>query len=317
MQNLSYFYPVKKVLIAAPISDLFKQWLTENNYQLIDYDANYLSNSQDNDLIDGIITSNKLRLDKFLLEKFVQLKWIARLGSGMEIIDTAYCNENNIFYASSPHGISNAVGEHAIGMLLNLIHKISSSFTEIKNGKWIREPNRGIELENQTVGIIGYGHTGSAFANKLSVFTNQILVYDKYKIGFGNNAIQEVSLEELQLKSDIISFHVPLNDETKYYYSHAFIEAMQKNHIFINTSRGCVADTNAILSGLASGKIKGACLDVLDEEHSIQTILEQPLNIVHDLLKFNVIITPHIAGYSFNAIEKMSAELMSQLGSKI
>jgi D-3-phosphoglycerate dehydrogenase / 2-oxoglutarate reductase len=284
----------------------FKQALLDHGYELLYNNANA-------QLSTGIITSNKLLLNKNTLQQFPNLKWIARLGSGMEIIDTRYCDEQGIRYASSPEGISNSVAEHVIGMLLGLLHHIHSSQLQIQAGQWIREANRGIELAERTVGIIGYGHTGRALAKKLRAFTTNILVYDKYKTGFVDDVIKEVSLEQLQQQADVVSFHVPLNDETRMYYDAAFYSAMSKPHILINSARGGVADTNVILSGLKLGQITGACLDVLEEEKSIDETLKQPDNIVHELLKYNVILTPHIAGYSYDAIEKMSAELLAQL----
>ncbi len=284
----------------------FKQALSDHGYELV-------YNNAKGQLSTGIITSNKLLLNKKTLQQFPDLKWIARLGSGMEIIDTAYCDEQGIRYVSSPEGISNSVAEHVMGMLLSLLHHIHSSQNQIHVGQWIREANRGVELEERTVGLIGYGHTGQALAKKLRVFTKNILVYDKYKTGFGDEVVQEVSLEQLQQQADVLSFHVPLNDETRLYYDTAFYSAMSKPHILINSARGGVADTRVILSGLKSGQITGACLDVLEEEKSIDEILKQPANIVQELLKYNVILTPHIAGYSYHAIEKMSAELLAQL----
>ncbi len=312
-QLISYLCPVKQVLIAAPISNSFKQTLIDKGYELVYVESNQQLSTVNSQLSTAIITSNKLALHKSVLEQFTNLKWIARLGSGMEIIDTNYCDEHDIRYVNSPQGIANTVAEHVLGMLLSLQHKIHSSLNEIKKGQWIRDANRGTELENLTVGIIGYGHTGFALANKLTVFTKHILVYDKYKTDIENKMIENSTLEKIQQEADIISFHVPLNEETNHYYNEGFMNAMRKSHILINASRGAVAETKIILAGLQSGKISGACLDVLEEEKSISSLLTQNENIVQELLKYNVIITPHIAGYSFNAIEKMSAELLLQL----
>lgn len=303
---------MNQVLLAANISTAFRNFLEEKHFEIVVPDANGNGPWSKHDIM-GIITSNRLILDADALQKFPNLKWIARLGSGMEIIDTAYCDAHQIKYYSSPAGIANSVAEHAMGMLLSLLHNILSSNNEIQNGQWIREPNRGMELENFTVGIIGYGHTGACFAQKLCAFTESILVYDKYKSQFGNDSIQECDLETLQKHADIISFHVPLNAETKHYYNEDFSLKMNKNHILINTSRGAVADTVAILEGLQNGKIIGACLDVLEEEKSIHQLFQNENHIIKQLLKQHVILTPHIAGYSHNAIEKMSEELMGHL----
>lgn len=300
---------MNQVLIASPISEKFKLFLLEKNYELI-----YSEPTTDNrHLTTGIITSNKLVLNKSEIEKYPNLKWIGRIGSGMEIIDVEYCKQKNIQCESSPNGIANSVAEHITGMLLSLNKNIHSSFEEIKNKQWIREPNRGIEIENETIGIIGYGHTGIAFAKKMSVFTNSIIAYDKYKTGFSNEFVQEVSLEELKEKADIISFHLPLNEETKHYYNEEFLLSMKKNHVLINSSRGAIVNTSVILKGLESGKITGACLDVLEEEKNMSEVINQENNLIEQLLKFNVIITPHIAGYSHNATEKMSQELMNKI----
>lgn len=303
---------MKQVLLAAPISDTFKHTLLQNGFELIDYVVNDFDVTKITSL-EGIITSNKLVLNQSFLSKCPTLKWIARLGSGMEIIDTAYCDLNNIKYFSSPNGIANSVAEHTTGMLLSLLHHIHTTHQEIKSGEWLREPNRGVELENQVVGIVGYGHTGSAFAQKLLAFTPHILAYDKYKSGFGNELIKEVNLEDIQREADIISFHIPLNQETTHIYNKDFLDSMKKNHILINVSRGAVADTNIIIDGLAAGKITGACLDVLEEEKNIPDLLSVQANNIQKLLNYNVLLTPHIAGYSHNAVEKMSAELYAQL----
>ena len=304
---------MKQVLIASPISEKFNAFLIEKNYELIHYINKNESSFINNELIVGIITSNKLILNKTEIEKYPNLKWIGRIGSGMEIIDVAYCNQKNIQCESSPNGIANSVAEHITGMLLSLNKNIHTSFEEIKNKQWSREPNRGFELENQTIGIIGYGNTGSAFAKKMAVFTNSILVYDKNKTGFSNDFIREVSIVELKEKATVLSFHLPLNEETKHYYNDEFLLSMKNQHVLINSSRGPIANTSTILKGLQNEKIIGACLDVLEEEKNIHEILQTSDNLIEQLLKYNVLITPHIAGYSHNATEKMSQELMDKI----
>lgn len=301
---------MKSILLAAPISDLFRNLCLDNQFNLITYEENHEIIFHD---IVGIITSNKLKLDSNTLAQFSSLQWIGRIGSGMEIIDTAYCKENKISCFSSPVGISNAVAEHMMGMLLGLLHKIPFAMKDITQGNWHRDLFRGIELESLTLGIIGYGHTGSAFAKKASVFTSNILVYDKYKRNFNHDYIQEVSIEELKQQADIISFHLPQNKETINYYDANFCMSVKKPHILLNSSRGDIAPTSVILEGLAQGKIIGACLDVLSEESHIQTELQKENNLIQQLLAYPVVLTPHIAGYSFQAIEKMSDEIMQAL----
>lgn len=301
---------MQQVLLAAPISETFRRFLQERGFGLLQQEA---ADAQSKLHVAGIVTSNKLLLDEEALHNYPNLQWIARLGSGMEIIDTVCCDRRGIRYWSSPAGIANSVGEHTLGMLLALRHHIYRSFHEIEQGLWIREANRGHEIENLCVGLIGYGHTGRAVASKLRAFTPHVLAYDKYQQGFGNEVVQEVSLEYIQEQADVLSFHVPLNEETHSYYNHEFLGAMRKPHILVNVSRGAVCQTDVILEGLASGKITGACLDVLAEEQEIQSALLAPDHPVRRLLQYPVIMTPHIAGYSYEAIEKMSAELMNHL----
>jgi D-3-phosphoglycerate dehydrogenase / 2-oxoglutarate reductase len=300
-----------KVLIAANISASFSNFLLSNYEEFLSFSE--LESDNKFNTIEGIVTSNALKLNHIFLEKFPQLKWIARLGSGMEIIDVEYCKANDIHCFSSPNGIANAVAEHTVGMLLSLQHNIHTSYNEIQNKQWIREGNRGIELENMTLGIIGFGHTGKAFANKMKQFVKDVLVYDKYAKNFKHDFIQEVSIDELKKRCNIISFHVPLNDETTYYYNDTFLNEMAVNHILINVSRGQVVSTSTILKGLQLGKITGACLDVVEEENNIQVHLQNDESTIQQLLKYNTLITPHIAGYTFNAIEKMSDELRKQI----
>ncbi len=297
----------KKVLLAANISDTFKEYLLAQQYELVVWNGQQIPED-----LTAIVTSNKLKLDKDLLEPLKELRWIGRLGSGIEIIDTAYCNARSIAFASSPWGIANAVAEHCIAMLLSLGKRVTSSFQEVQQQEWIREPNRGWELEGKTVGIIGYGNTGSAFARKLSVFGVRVLAYDKYKKDFSDEWVQETDLIELQQQADIISFHIPLNKETEGYYDHAFIQNC-KEHMLLNTARGAIVVTQDLLSALETRRVLGAALDVLDVERQLTDKTSKAWEVVQELLRYNVLVTPHIAGYSHNAIEKMSAELMGKL----
>jgi len=298
---------VKKVLLAANISNTFQELLLQKSYALENWQGGVISKE-----VVGIITSNKLRLTQEVLQPCKNLKWIARLGSGIEIIDTDYCKANNIAFASSPAGIANAVAEHCVAMLISLQKNIQSSAFEIKDKEWIREPNRGWELEGKTVGILGYGHTGKSFARKLSVFGAKVIAYDKYKKNLSNEYAQEVSLSELQEMADVISFHVPLNKETTHYYNEAFIAACKK-HILMNTARGELVDSQALLKALEQNKVIGAALDVIENEKDLVNKESTTWNVLDLLLEYPVIITPHIAGYSYNAIEKMSAELIEKL----
>lgn len=310
--RISLLCKVNLVLIAAPISQTLKEKLLSESFQFIDTEK-LQEQAELKEFVKGIITSNKLVLDQTALSTFPQLEWVARIGSGMEIIDTKYCDAHGIRYYNSPGGIANAVAEHAMGMLLGLLHRIPDSFAEIQDGLWMRESNRGQELQGKKIGIIGFGHTGQALVQKLQGFDVDILVYDKYFQIPPSSHYQVCDLSTLQKEADIVSFHVPLIEETRHYYNASFRDGMKKKHILINTSRGAVADTQAILAGLKSGKILGACLDVLEEEKNIIHHLNSAESVLEKLMTYPVVLTPHIAGYSHEAIEKMSLEIIRQL----
>ncbi len=264
----------------------------------------------------GLVIRSRMKMDEERLKKSTQLKFIARAGSGLENIDLNYCQQHHIDCFNAPEANCKAVGEHAIGMILTLFNKLITGNQEMRKGLWRREENRGLELGHRTVGIIGYGHNGKAFAKLLTAFGTKVLAYDKYAPVEEEGLIQSVSLEELQRHADIVSFHVPLTDETHYYFDNVFLDKMQQPFYLINTSRGKVAKTKTIVDGLESKKILGACLDVLEyEKASFENIgdSDDHPEMNYLLNANNVILSPHVAGWSIESHIKLSEVLATKI----
>jgi D-3-phosphoglycerate dehydrogenase len=264
----------------------------------------------------GIVIRSRFTIDSDFLKFCPNLKFIARSGSGLENIDTKICKDLGVRVYNSPEGNRNAVAEHALGMLLSLLHKIQKADKEVRQGEWNRESNRGEELDGKTVGIIGYGNNGAAFAKKLRGFDVRVLAYDKYKSGFGDHFVQECTLNAILEQADVISFHIPQNKETRSFLNKEFVSSMQKPFYLLNLSRGKIVDTAALVEGLQNGKIKGAGLDVLEfESKSFESFFEQELpgSFSYLINSENVVLTPHVGGWTSESYVKLSSVLADKI----
>ncbi len=267
-------------------------------------------------LYDGIVIRSKIKITKEIIDKAERLKFIARAGAGMENIDVAYAESKNIKCLHAPEGNRDAVAEHALAMLISLFNNLCRTNKEVREGKWIREENRGIELMGKTIGIIGYGNMGSAFTQRLKGFGVKVLAYDKYKNNFGNDFIIETSLQQIFDEADVVSLHTPLTDETHYLINDTFINQFKKNIYIINTARGKCLNTADLAKNLKSGKVLGACLDVL--EYEMTSFENIDIAMLPEAFQYlvksdNVILSPHIAGWTHESNEKIARVLANKI----
>lgn len=252
----------------------------------------------------GVVLRSRIKVDQSFIDKGTNLKFIAREGVGVEHIEVAYAESKNIRVITSPEGSMDTVGEHAIGMLLALLNHLNRANQQVKSGQWLREENRATELKGKTVGIIGYGNMGKAFAKRLSGFDCRVIAYDKYKTNYGDQFAEAVSLETLQAESDIVSLHVYYEPDNYHLVNDTYLTAFEKHIYVINTARGLVLNTADLVKHLKTGKVKGAALDVLEYEEqsfaklSVET-LPEPFQYL--VASDQVLLTPHIAGWSFES----------------
>lgn len=263
----------------------------------------------------GLVIRSKFKVDKLVLDAATNLRFVARAGAGMDNINEIYAAEKGISLINAPEGNSDAVGEHAVGLLLSLMNNLNKGDSEIRNGSWQREANRGYELKGKTVGIIGYGHMGHSFARKLSGFQVDVIAYDKYKTGFSDRYAREVSMEDIVKHSDVLSLHIPLTPETNGLVDDEYLFHFKKPIFLINTARGKAVKTSAVLNAIKQGKILGAGLDVLEVE-KFPALGEQTW---FDELRQSgkVILSPHVAGWTFDSYRKLSEVMAEKLVSVI
>ena len=262
----------------------------------------------------GIVLRSRISIGKELIDRATALRFIAREGVGLEHIEVAHAESRGIAVLTSPEGSRHTVGEHALGLLLSLLNNLSRADQQIRSGQWVREGNRGVEIRGKTVGILGYGNMGTAFARKLQGFEARVIAYDKYKTGYGDAFAQSVSLEQLWAEADLLSIHIPYMPSNHHFIDGAFLDNFHKPIYLVNTARGLVLHTADLVDRLQTGKVLGAALDVLEyEEMSFEDFrpLDAPAPMQYLLRAQNVVLSPHIAGWSFES-KRSHAEVLAQ-----
>lgn len=306
-----------KILIVDRTHDVLEKRLQEAGFEVsVEPDHDYQSLAQAAQGCVGLVVRSKVNIDKAFIDAVPSLRCIGRVGAGMETIDVDYAEAHGVRCLNSPEGNRDAVGEHTVGLLLALLDNIARADAEVRKGMWQREANRGRELGGLTVGIIGMGNMGRAFARRLAGFDCRVVYYDKYLVDAIDTieGVERVSLEELQREADVVSFHVPLTNETRHYLDVAFVEAMSKPFFLLNTSRGAVVDTKALVAGLESGKVLGAGLDVLEYENmQADGLGEVPESVQYLMECPHTVLTPHVAGWTVESKYKLAAVLADKM----
>lgn len=303
---------LKKLLIVDDLHPAFKTEAESLGYEVDDHPLiTYQEVLKTIDQYDGLAIRTKFTCGQELMDAGTRLKFIARAGAGMDNIDEIYAIKKGIQCINAPEGNRDAVAEHAIGMLLSLMNNLRKADVEIRNGIWDREGNRGHELKGKTVGLIGYGHTGQSMARKLSGFEVDVIAYDKYKTDFTDIYAREVSMEQIVRQADVLSFHIPLTRETRQLVDDEYLFHFRKPIFLITTSRGGIIKTTAVLKGIEEGKILAAAFDVLEVEkfpdlYSLEWFSQL-------IQSGKVLLSPHVAGWSFESYRKISEVLAEKL----
>tara|TARA_B100000497_G_scaffold77095_1_gene86212 strand:- start:1218 stop:2147 length:930 start_codon:yes stop_codon:yes gene_type:complete len=307
---------MKKVLFVDTVHPYLWNELEKEEYQCVEgYSLSKKQIIQQNIDLHGIVIRSRFKLDAHFIDHFKDLKFIARAGSGMENIDSDFAQTKNIHCFNAAEGNKQAVAEHALGLLLSLFNNLKKADQEVRKGIWNREENRGLELSGKTVGIIGYGNNGSALAKVLSGFDTKVLAYDKYKTNYAPKYAIESNMQTIFEQADILSLHIPLTGETEHLVNTKFLSQFKKSIYLINTSRGKCVDTEALVKNLNSGKVLGACLDVLEYEKSSFENLSDSETLTQ-LFEFEkVILSPHVAGWTKESKLKLAQVLLQKIKS--
>jgi len=306
---------MKKVIIVDKVHPQFSLRLQEMGFEIVE---EYQKSSDDIPWHEyaGMIIRSRFPIDKSIFSQAKALQFIARVGAGLENIDLSAAKQAKVKVLAAPEGNRHALGEHALGMLLSLFNRLLWADQEVRKGIWLREENRGLELRGKTVGLIGYGYMGSAFASKLRGMDCRVIAYDLYRKGFASSQVEEVSLDYLKSEADIISLHLPESDETYHYLDEEFIASCKKNFFLLNTARGKNVKTAALVKALQEGKILGACLDVLEfEKSSFENIFQAgvPDDLNYLFQSPKVVLSPHIAGWTKESKELMAKVLLEKI----